>query len=52
MNATELCGEYAVTSMILSCLEILWYGFGCFNFIFPIFTYLIAGLLQTDTANI
>lgn len=51
MNATELCGEYAVTSMILSCLKILWYGFG-FNFIFPIFTCLIAGLLQTDTANI
>ena len=29
MNATKLCGEFAVTSMIQSYLEILWYVYGC-----------------------
>lgn len=38
MSATEFCGEYAVTSMILSYLEILWYGFGCFTvYFFPFY---------------
>lgn len=45
-NATELCGEYAVTSMIQSCLEILWYVYGCPMLALPFLCAKLQALLQ------
>lgn len=53
MNPMELCGEYAVTLMIQSYFEILWYGCGYLTVAFsPFSDAKFQVLLLTTTINL